>query len=94
MKYKKWTLDQKLEILSKLLLFEQHLYLRQLGYGTSYITGKYLLENEITEYGRKQELDNKPFVMKAFLDELNAIGSIPISLGQWEMTGTTMEHPK
>jgi hypothetical protein len=78
----------------ELLLFEQHLYLRQPGYGTSYITGKYLLENALAEYGRKQELDNKPFVMKEFLDELNAIGSIPISLGQWEMTGVKVEYPK
>jgi hypothetical protein len=78
----------------ELLLFEQHLYLRQPGYGTSYITGKYLLENALAEYGRKQELDNKPFVLKGFLDHLNAIGSIPISLGQWEMTGTKMEYPK
>ncbi|MEL0073752.1 MAG: hypothetical protein VW710_04800, partial [Flavobacteriaceae bacterium] len=29
----------------ELLLFEQHLYLRQPGYGTSYITGKYLIES-------------------------------------------------
>ena len=29
----------------ELQIFEQHLYLRQPGYGTSYITGKYLLEN-------------------------------------------------
>ena len=32
------------EVEKELLLFEQHLYLRQPGYGTSYITGKYLLE--------------------------------------------------
>ena len=31
----------------KLLIFEQHLYLRQPGYGTSYVTGKYLLERKI-----------------------------------------------
>ena len=29
----------------ELLGFEQHLYLRQPGYGTSYVTGKYLLDN-------------------------------------------------
>jgi hypothetical protein len=70
-----------------LLLFEQHLYLRQPGYGTSYITGKYLLENTLAEYARMKELKNEPFEMRAFFDQLNAIGNIPISLGRWEMTG-------
>ncbi|WP_208295132.1 hypothetical protein [Maribacter spongiicola] len=70
-----------------LLLFEQHLYLRQPGYGTSYITGKYLLENTMAEYARMKESKNEPFEMKVFFDELNAIGSIPITLGRWQMTG-------
>ena len=41
-------------------VIEQHLYLRQPGYGTSYITGKYLLENAMADYARIQELQNKP----------------------------------
>ena len=71
----------------ELLIFEQHLYLRQPGYGTSYITGKYLLENTIAEYARNQALNNLPFVVKDFFDQLNSIGNIPISLGHWQMTG-------
>jgi hypothetical protein len=71
----------------ELLLFEQHLYMRQPGYGSSYITGKYLLEQAMMEYARLQEGANIPFQIKDFLDRLNAIGNIPISLGQWEMTG-------
>ncbi|APQ16809.1 DUF885 family protein [Maribacter hydrothermalis] len=71
----------------ELLLFEQHLYLRQPGYGTSYITGKYLLENTMAEYARMKESKNEPFVMRNFFDQLNTTGSIPISLGRWEMTG-------
>lgn len=70
-----------------LLLFEQHLYLRQPGYGTSYITGKYLLENTMAEYARMKESKNETFEMKTFFDELNAIGCIPITLGRWQMTG-------
>lgn len=70
----------------ELMIFEQHLYLRQPGYGTSYITGKYLLENTIAEYARLKELNNEPFLVKDFFDTLNSIGNIPISLGQWEMT--------
>jgi hypothetical protein len=70
-----------------LLIFEQHLYLRQPGYGTSYITGKYLVENTMAEYARQQELKGLPFELKDFFDRLNSIGNIPISLGQWELTG-------
>ncbi|THD68788.1 hypothetical protein E7Z59_00210 [Robertkochia marina] len=71
----------------ELLIFEQHLYLRQPGYGTSYITGKYLVEEALKEYAKMKELQNEPFVLKEFFDGLNAIGNIPIALGQWELTG-------
>ncbi len=71
----------------ELLQFEQHLYMRQPGYGTSYITGKYLLEKAMMEYARLKEQQGEPFELKDFLDRLNTIGNIPISLGQWEMTG-------
>jgi len=71
----------------ELLIFEQHLYLRQPGYGTSYITGKYLVEQALAEYARKLEADGTEFELKSFFDGLNSIGNIPISLGQWELTG-------
>lgn len=70
-----------------LMLFEQHLYLRQPGYGTSYITGKYLAENLMAEVARHDELVNRPFVLKDFFDRFNASGNIPTSLIQWELTG-------
>jgi len=70
-----------------LLRFEQHLYMRQPGYGSSYITGKYLLEQTMMEYARVQEQQGTPFELTQFLDGLNAMGNIPISLGQWELTG-------
>ena len=71
----------------ELLIFEQHLYLRQPGYGTSYITGKYLLENAMADFARIKELHSEEFKLKDFFDQLNSIGNIPISLGQWQMTG-------
>ena len=37
-----------------LLGFEQQLYLRQPGYGTSYVTGKYLLEDLMRERAHQQ----------------------------------------
>ena len=70
-----------------LMQFEQHLYLRQPGYGTSYITGKYLAENALGEFGRQHELSNKPFELKSFFDQYNAMGNIPVSLVHWQMTG-------
>jgi len=72
----------------ELLLFEQHLYLRQPGYGTSYITGKYLLEAAMADYAKMMEEKNRDFELKTFFDELNSIGNIPISLGHWQMTGS------
>lgn len=78
----------------ELLIFEQHLYLRQPGYGSSYITGKYLLKNAMAEFARVQESKGREFSSKEFFDQLNAIGNIPISLGHWQMTGLDAEVKK
>ncbi len=77
----------------ELRIFEQHLYLRQPGYGTSYITGKHLLENAMAEYARILEAKGQAFTVKDFFDRLNSIGNIPIALGQWEMTGVRDWYP-
>jgi hypothetical protein len=69
----------------ELLKFEQHLYMRQPGYGTSYITGKFLIDEAMAEYARKMELTGQPFLIKNFLDRMNQIGSVPTSLGAWEL---------
>jgi hypothetical protein len=71
----------------ELLIFEQHLYLRQPGYGTSYVTGKYLLETTLADYAKQVEDSGQQFQLREFFDQLNAIDSIPISLARWEMTG-------
>jgi hypothetical protein len=70
-----------------LVIFEQHLYLRQPGYGTAYVTGKYLLEQTLADYGRLVEERGDEFELRDFFDRLNAIDSIPISLARWELTG-------
>lgn len=75
----------------ELLLFEQHLYMRQPGYGSSYITGKYLLESAMMDFAKMKEMKNEPFKVIDFFDQLNAVGNIPISLGHWQMTGKN-EH--
>jgi uncharacterized protein (DUF885 family) len=67
-----------------LLGFEQHLYLRQPGYGASYVTGGRLMEETIAE--RARQLGNA-FTMQRFFDEVNTVGMIPVSLVYWELTG-------
>ena len=68
----------------ELLIFEQHLYLRQPGYGTSYITGKYLFENALAEYSRLNE-NILSADIKNFFNELIKIGNIPMTLFHWEL---------
>ena len=72
----------------ELLKFEQHLYMRQPGYGTSYITGKFLIDEAMAEYARDMELSGKIFSIKDFLDRMNQIGSVPPAIGAMELTGS------
>ena len=82
-----WTPRGWMKTEEELLIFEQHLYLRQPGYGTSYITGKYLLERALADFAKRGEEQGEVFTMKDFFDRLNRIDSIPIALAHWEMTG-------
>lgn len=80
----KWTPRGWMREDLDLLGFEQLLYLRQPGYGTSYITGKYLIEQLMAE--RSNQLGDK-FKLKDFFEDMDNIGLIPVSLIRWEMTG-------
>jgi uncharacterized protein (DUF885 family) len=82
-----WTPRGWMATEPELMQFEQHLYLRQPGYGTSYITGKYLIEQLVAAYGKQKEARGEPFVLRDFFAALNACGVIPVSLIRWEMTG-------
>ena len=82
----RWTPRGWMEREPHLLQFEQHLYLRQPGYGTCYITGKYLVERLIAEYAEIKEKDGQPFVMEYFMEEFNNTGNIPVELLRWDMT--------
>jgi len=70
----------------KLVRSEQHLYLQQPGYGTSYLIGKIEIEKLLSE--RKAE-QGDAFRMKAFMDDFNSRGLVPASLLRWEMTRKT-----
>ena len=83
----KWTPRGWMEREPHLLQFEQHLYLRQPGYGTCYITGKYLIENLIKDVAKKLEKEGKSFNIRDFLRYYNDAGNIPVELIKWEMTG-------
>jgi len=82
-----WTPRGWMKTEPDLLIFEQHLYLRQPGYGTSYVTGKYLLERTLADWSKQREDRGEPFSLREFFDALNATDSIPIALSRWEMTG-------
>ena len=71
----------------ELMEFEQQLYLRQPGYGTSYVTGKYLLERLLAHRTKQTENDETPYTLSDFYAELNEAGSIPIALVHWQLTG-------
>lgn len=65
-----------------LLAFEQGLYLRQPGYGTSYVTGKHQIDKL---YAEAFEKHGASYTTKAFLDGLNTYGMIPVSMIRWQM---------
>jgi hypothetical protein len=71
-----------------LLGFEQQLYLRQPGYGSSYVTGKYLLEDLMRV--RSHELGAN-FSLRGYFDEVNGAGMIPVSMIRWQLTGNDAE---
>jgi len=67
---------------------EQHLYLQQPGYGTSYLIGKIEIEKLLAE--RRREL-GEGFTMKRFMEEFDAAGLVPAALVRWELTGRKSE---
>jgi len=80
-----WTPRGWASAKDSLTVFEQLLYLRQPGYGSSYITGKTLADELITAYGHQQDLAGKPFVLRDFMDRFNKEGLIPILVMESEM---------
>jgi hypothetical protein len=57
---------------------EQHLYLEQPGYGTSYLMGKLEMEKILARWNG---------TLREFMDRKDAAGLIPAALLRWEMTG-------
>ncbi|MEQ9398017.1 MAG: DUF885 family protein [Longimicrobiales bacterium] len=63
---------------------EQHLYLRQPGYGTSYVSGKIQIEELLAEEALER---GGAFTVRDFFDDFTGAGVIPTVLVRWEMTG-------
>ncbi len=80
----KWTPRGWMREDLDLLGFEQLLYLRQPGYGTSYITGKALMDKLIADRARQLGED---FTLEGFFREVDEVGVIPVSLIRWQLTG-------
>jgi uncharacterized protein (DUF885 family) len=98
-----WTLEQAAAFASantprgwlrmdgNLVRDEQHLYLQQPGYGTSYIIGKIEIEKLLSE--RRQQLGEN-FTLKRFMEEFDAAGLVPVALVRWELTGRMSDELK
>lgn len=78
----KWTPRGWMNPELDLLGFEQQLYLRQPGYGTSYITGKYLIDELIKDVSTERGDD---FSFYSFFEEMDGLGVIPVSQIRLEM---------
>ena len=80
----KWTPRGWMPEGSDTVYGEQHLYLQQPGYGTSYLIGKIQIDMLMAE--RALQLGDD-FTLKRFIDEFHAAGVIPVSLVRWELAG-------
>jgi uncharacterized protein (DUF885 family) len=69
---------------------EQHLYLQQPGYGTSYVMGKLEIDGLLAARARAL---GSAFTMRQFFDEIDGAGLIPVSLVRWELTGSADRVP-
>lgn len=86
----KWTPRGWLPADSELMKFEQQLYLRQPGYGASYVLGKIQIEELMAE--RSLDLGDD-FTISTFMEEVMSKSVIPVSMIRWELTGRDEQAP-
>jgi len=77
---------------SKLVAFEQLLYQRQPGYGTSYITGKMQFERLISDYAYQRQAAGKAFDLADFFARMNDAGTVPFALIETELVPVPAER--
>ena len=75
-----WTPRGWSDASSRLVGFEQLLYLRQPGYGPSYIVGKLQLDHLLALGSHRAELAHRPFVAREAFANILASGIVPPAL--------------
>jgi hypothetical protein len=75
-----WTPRGWSDAKSKLVGFEQLLYLRQPGYGPSYVVGKSQLDHMIARASHQAEASGKPFSLQQAFAAIWASGIVPPSV--------------
>jgi hypothetical protein len=75
-----WTPRGWSDARSRLVGFEQLLYLRQPGYGPSYIVGKAQLDHLLAVASHRAEAERRPFVNREAFAAIFASGIVPPSL--------------
>lgn len=75
-----WTPRGWSDAASRLVGFEQLLYLRQPGYGPSYIVGKMQLDHLLALASHRAELAHRPFVAREAFANILASGIVPPAL--------------
>lgn len=82
-----WTPRHWSNAANRLVGFEQLFYLRQPGYGTSYIKGKLQLDRLIARASYEAERNGQPFTMGDTIARIMAPGIVPPALIEEEMFG-------
>jgi hypothetical protein len=80
-----WTPRGWSDATSRLVGFEQLLYLRQPGYGPSYIVGKAQLDHLLALASHRADVEHRPFVAKDAFAAILASGIVPPALIEDEL---------
>lgn len=83
----RWTPRGWSDPSSDLVAFEQLLYLRQPGYGASYIIGKLQFDRLMTLASHQAETAGREFSIGEYFERFNRSGILPFALIEAEMVG-------
>jgi hypothetical protein len=84
-----WTPRGWSDVSSRLVGFEQLLYLRQPGYGPSYIIGKLQLDHLLALASHRAEQEHRPFDTRAAFAAILASGIVPPAIIEDEVAEAT-----
>jgi hypothetical protein len=87
-----WTPRGWSDAKSRLVGFEQLLYLRQPGYGPSYIIGKAQLDHLLASASHRAEVEHRPFVARDVFASIFASAIVPPSLIDGEAEAVERAH--